>query len=191
LTTYVPSPQVSESALRLFKLWCLNYALRNADAHLKNYALTYTSHDDVALAPVYDIVTVTAYPEFENDIPALTVSGRKVWRAGTLLQQAGAVRLSLTKAQMNACVEEIIAAMEATAPDVRRYSDEYPQFRDVAKRVLMAWDVGMLDLSPTATPKSKPESKLVTESGLSGPKNPRRRAKNPYKDDGPLSSKIR
>jgi serine/threonine-protein kinase HipA len=191
LTTYVPSPQVSESALRLFRLWCLNYALRNADAHLKNYALTYTSRDDVALAPVYDIVTVTAYPEFKNDIPALTISGRKVWRAGTLLQQAGAVRLSLTRTQMNACVEEITAAMEATAPDVRRYSEEYPKFRDVAKRVLMAWDEGMLDLSPTATAKSKPKSKLVSESGLSGPEKPRRRAKSPFRDAGPLSSKIR
>jgi serine/threonine-protein kinase HipA len=179
LTTYVPSSQVSDSALRLFKLWCLNYALRNADAHLKNYALTYTKRDDVVLAPVYDIVTVTAYPEFKNDTPALTLSGRKVWRAGKLLQQAGAVRLSLTKAQMDTCVDEVIAAMKATAVDVRRYADEHSEFREVAKRVLIAWDEGMVDVSPAATPKSKPDSKLSTEAGLSGPRSTRRRAKNP------------
>jgi len=93
--------------LSLSTLLLLNYAIRNADAHLKNFALTYTSATDVALLPVYDIVTVTAYPEHADDIPGLTLAGKKVWRAGKFLHQYGATRLSLTAAQMNQCVETV------------------------------------------------------------------------------------
>jgi serine/threonine-protein kinase HipA len=45
----------------------LNIALRNSDAHLKNFAVTYTSAKDVRLAPVYDIVTVTVYPRLQDE----------------------------------------------------------------------------------------------------------------------------
>lgn len=192
LTTYVTPQNAPDSALRLFKLWCLNYALRNADAHLKNYALTYTSRADVALAPVYDIVTVTAYPQFADDVPALTLAGRKVWRVGKALQQAGAGRLSLSMNQMSQCVGDVAAAIEATAPDVREYANDYPEFREVAKRLLAAWEVGVLDLSPKATPKSTMKPALAASVGLSGPKDePARSTRNPYRADGPLSSKAR
>jgi serine/threonine-protein kinase HipA len=47
---------------RLFRLFVLNCALRNGDAHLKNFGIIY---DDVVgaarLAPAYDLVTTDAY----------------------------------------------------------------------------------------------------------------------------------
>src|SRR6202020_225727 len=106
------------------------YALRNADAHLKNFAVTYTSPQDVALAPVYDIVTVTAYPEHADDTPGLTLAGKKVWRAGKFLHQFGAGRLSLTAAQMDHCIEAVQSAITETAPQVRELADAYPEFRE-------------------------------------------------------------
>jgi serine/threonine-protein kinase HipA len=51
-----------DDAERLFMLFALNCAIRNGDAHLKNFALVY---DDVLgtprLAPAYDLVTTAAY----------------------------------------------------------------------------------------------------------------------------------
>ena len=88
LLTYVGERQ-GENALELYTLLLLNCAVRNADAHLKNFALTYTSIFDVALSPVYDVVTVTVYPQHADDIPGLTIAGKKVWRAGKLLCQLG------------------------------------------------------------------------------------------------------
>lgn len=48
-----------------------NYVVRNADCHTKNVALFYTSVDDVAFTPAYDIVTTQAYPRFAAPPPRL------------------------------------------------------------------------------------------------------------------------
>lgn len=74
----------------------LNYAIHNADAHLKNFALIYTTPDDVALAPVYDILTVTAYGEYAKNIPGLTLEGKKVWACGKSLHKFATQRLNLS-----------------------------------------------------------------------------------------------
>jgi serine/threonine-protein kinase HipA len=145
----------------------LNYAVRNADAHLKNFAVTYTGTQDVALASVYDIVTVTAYPEHAGDIPGLTIAGKKVWPAGRLLRQYGAGRLSLTVAQMNHCIEAVQTAITETAPQVREFADEYPEFREIGKRMLTEWDQGALDITPTVTAKSRAGKMLKQSVGLS------------------------
>ncbi len=64
-----------------------NYVVRNADCHTKNVALFYTSVDDVAFTPVYDVVTTQAYPRFAADPPGLPVDGRKTWAAGKTLER--------------------------------------------------------------------------------------------------------
>jgi serine/threonine-protein kinase HipA len=183
LASYVPARHFGESAVRLFKLFLLNYALRNADAHLKNYALTYTTGSDVTLAPVYDIVTVTAYPEFKTDPPALTLSGRKVWHAGKSLHQLGALRLGLTGSQMALCVEEVSTSVTETAPQVRRYADAYPQFRETAKRMLAEWESGMLDIAPAVRAAARPNEQLPRSVRFSyaapRPKKPRKTAQAP------------
>jgi serine/threonine-protein kinase HipA len=73
---YVVSTRRQESAKQLYKLILLNYALHNGDAHLKNFALVYSDYEDAFLAPVYDVVTTSAYPHLE-DKPALTLQGKK------------------------------------------------------------------------------------------------------------------
>jgi len=155
LLIYVRGERQGENAVKLYTLLLVNYALRNADAHLKNFAVTYTSPQDVALAPVYDIVTVTAYPEHADDIPGLTIAGKKVWWAGKLLRQFGAGRLSLTAAQMNHCIEAVQTAITETAPQVGELADAYPEFREIGKRMLTEWEQGALDITPTVTAKSR------------------------------------
>lgn len=168
LLTYVRGERQGENALKLYTLLLLNYAVRNADAHLKNFALTYTSATDVALSPVYDIVTVTVYPEHADDIPGLTIAGKKVWRAGKFLRQYGATRLSLTAAQMNHCIEGVQAAIIGIAPKVRELADAYPEFREIGKRMLIEWERGVLDITPTVTVKSRTATALKNSVGHLG-----------------------
>jgi serine/threonine-protein kinase HipA len=170
LLIYVRGERQGENAVKLYTLLLLNYAVRNSDAHLKNFALTYSSLEDVALAPVYDIVTVTAYPEQVADIPGLTLAGKKIWRAGKFLRQYGAGRLSLTSAQMTHCVEAVQTAITETASQVRELADAYPEFREIGKRMLTEWQQGALDITPTVTAKSR-----VGES-LKGPKEKPRKS---------------
>ena len=193
LLIYVRGERQGENAAKLYTLLLLNYAVRNADAHLKNFAVTYTSPQDVALAPVYDIVTVTAYPEHVDDIPGLTIAGKKVWPAGKLFRQYGAGRLSLTAALMNHCIEAVQTAITETAPHVRELADAYPEFREICKRMLTEWEQGALDITPAVTAKSRAGQTLKQSVGLSDAGKPRKvKKKAVYRNpDGPLSHKSR
>src|SRR6185312_7590568 len=68
------SPHINGDMERLFTLIALNSAIRNGDAHLKNFGIVY---DEVLgksrLAPVYDVVTTTVY--MPKDSMALTLNG--------------------------------------------------------------------------------------------------------------------
>jgi serine/threonine-protein kinase HipA len=174
LLTYVRGERQGENAVKLYTLLLLNYAVRNADAHLKSFALTYTSPWDAELAPVYDIVTLTAYPEFVDDIPGLTIAGKKVWPAGKFLRQYGAARLSLTAAQMNHCIEAVQTAISETAAPVRELADAYPEFREIGKRMLIQWEQGALDITPIVTAKSRAVETLKQSVGFSDAAKPRK-----------------
>jgi serine/threonine-protein kinase HipA len=71
---FTHSPAINQESLQLFTLIALNCAIRNGDAHLKNFGIVY---DDVLgeahLAPAYDLVTTTVY--LPLDRMALTLNG--------------------------------------------------------------------------------------------------------------------
>lgn len=56
--------QAQQQTRRFFKYFTLSCMVRNGDAHLKNFGLTYTHPNDpqsIRLAPLYDVVTTAAY----------------------------------------------------------------------------------------------------------------------------------
>ena len=74
------SPQYATASLmELFKSIVLSVAVRNGDAHLKNFGLIYTSPqtEDVRLSPLYDIVNTTCY--LPKDVLALSLQKTKSW----------------------------------------------------------------------------------------------------------------
>ena len=77
---------------KLFTLIALNCALRNGDAHLKNFAIIY---DDVLgearLAPVFDLVTTAVY--LPKDSMALTLNGTRKWPDAKALRRLGETRM--------------------------------------------------------------------------------------------------
>lgn len=151
LKDYVPSRQFHENAIRLFKLLLLNYAIRNAHAHLKNFALTYTAPDDVALAPVYDILTVTAYGDYANSIPGLTLEGRKVWACGKSLHRFAAQRLHLSAQIRLESLASVSSSLQSVYPEILACAEKYPQFRETAKRMVDKWELGIASIQPIAT----------------------------------------
>jgi len=68
---FANSPHINKDLEKLFTLIALNCAIRNGDAHLKNFRIVY---DDVLgearLAPVNDLVTTSIY--LPKDSMALT-----------------------------------------------------------------------------------------------------------------------
>lgn len=80
---------IQESLHRYFASIVLAVALRNGDAHLKNFGLLYTdpSTPDCALSPLFDQVCTTAF--IAKDLMALTLAKSRHWPGGAALVKFG------------------------------------------------------------------------------------------------------
>lgn len=191
LQRYVPLPAQREASRKLWTLLLVNYALGNADAHLKNFAFTYTGRNDVMIAPAYDIVTVLAYAKWKDDLPGLTLFGKKQWAAGKFLSQLGSSRLNLTSSDLTELRGNVVTAIHRVAPSISTYAERFPEFREIGKRMLDVWDQGLACIKPTASAKTHSQAALREQSGFSEDK-PAAKEANPYIDpNGAFSHRAR
>jgi serine/threonine-protein kinase HipA len=191
LKDYVPPERFHNNATRLFKLLLLNYSIHNADAHLKNFALIYTTPDDVELAPVYDILTVTAYGEYAKAIPGLTLEGKKDWACGKSLHKFATQRLNLSSQIRAEALASVTNSLQATFPEIQAFAEKFPHFRETAKRMVDAWEIGINGIQPTASARVPPPGEVRASLGMSDP-NPTSKSPNPYANpDGAFSHKAR
>jgi len=138
---FANSPGVLEESLRLFTLLALNCAIRNGDAHLKNFGIVY---DDVMgeahLAPVYDLVTTSVY--LPQDRMALTLNGTNQWPTAKDLIRFGEGRSLGTRRMLVEILGRISDALSDTETDIKAYSKEHPEFAPVADQMIAQWEVG-------------------------------------------------
>ncbi len=138
---FARSPDLVQDLERLFTLIILNCALRNGDAHLKNFGIVY---DDVLgaarLAPVYDVVTTAVY--LPQDRMALTLNGRTNWPSARELQRLGETRAGLSPARVRAIRERIADAMGAVSKELLAHMREHADFAEIGARMLRHWDEG-------------------------------------------------
>jgi serine/threonine-protein kinase HipA len=138
---FANSTHVNEDMEKLFALIALNCALRNGDAHLKNFGIVYDDVEGEArLAPVYDLVTTSVY--LPNDSMALTLNGTTKWASAKELLRLGETRLGAAPARVRAILERIESAMAETAEGLRAYVKGHPEFEDTGGRMLQEWEQG-------------------------------------------------
>lgn len=129
-------------AERLFRLMAINCAVRNGDAHLKNFALIYDRVDGAArLAPAYDIVTTTAY--LPTDGLALTLDGSTRWPSAKKLAALGTVHCGLSPRKVGEIFEATADACAETMGPLQKHAAENPGFAAVALAMLRAWSDGI------------------------------------------------
>ena len=123
-----------------FILMALNCAIRNGDAHLKNFGMLYDNVlGRVELAPVFDIVTTTAYNS--NDGLALMLNGSTRWPEAKKLIQFGQIRAGLSKNEIVVIFETIANAISEVSVSLRSwFADRNPE---IGKKMLNAWSVGV------------------------------------------------
>ena len=141
LGDYVVPGTRTKSARDLFRLFVLNCALRNGDAHLKNFGILYSNvNGEAELAPVYDLVTTTAY--LPQDAMALTLNGTTRWPEARKLIELGQVRANLSKKDIEGILEATADALSDTLGQMGRYfrASEFPE---IGKRIAAAWDEGI------------------------------------------------
>lgn len=139
---FANSQHVNEDLKKLFTLIALNCALRNGDAHLKNFGIVYDDvQGEARLAPVYDLVTTSVY--IAKDSMALTLNGATRWPTAKELKKLGETRAGCTPAQARQVLERVAQALLETMKDVRLYMKERPEFGGIGQRMLQEWESGV------------------------------------------------
>lgn len=139
---FANSPHVHEELEKLFALIVLNCALRNGDAHLKNFGVLYDDvQGEARLAPVYDLVTTSVY--LAKDSLALTLNGATRWPEAKELRRLGETRSGGSPAKVRHALERIAEAILDTEPEVRSYIRDHPEFASIGEKMLGEWENGV------------------------------------------------
>jgi serine/threonine-protein kinase HipA len=137
---FVSTDELGKSLEALFRLFIFNCSVRNGDAHLKNFGVTYRHVDGpVVAAPAYDLVTTWAY--IPNDPMALTLDGSTRWPDRKSLIRLGQTRCDLSQRRSEELIEQTADALASVAPDIRRYFSE--RQGETGVRMLEAWEAGI------------------------------------------------
>ena len=138
---FANSTHVNQDMESLFTLVALNCAIRNGDAHLKNFGIVYDDvQGEARLAPVYDLVTTSVY--LAGDSLALTLNGTTKWPTAKELRRLGETRAAITPAKARHTLERIDDALRDTARDVQRYRKAHPEFADIGRQLVKEWEAG-------------------------------------------------
>ncbi len=132
---HVPQANRSQLFHQMATLLLLTYALRNADCHAKNVALRYTSYDDVHLAPAYDMITTSVYPNYQNNPPSIGFMGRKTWAPGKSLSVFITATFGISLREQTQIVDRIAEAMTEVGPRVRAAMNEHTDFTEIGKQL--------------------------------------------------------
>jgi serine/threonine-protein kinase HipA len=131
-----------ENLRTLFKALVMNHMLRNGDAHLKNFAILYDEdYTDATMAPIYDVVCTTVY--LKEDLPALNMSGGKVWWKKKTYIGFGKQTCKLSTAEIEEIFDHCAAATQNAANEMLDYVKTHPNIKDFAHRMLDEWNKGL------------------------------------------------
>jgi serine/threonine-protein kinase HipA len=183
---YLPDATRQAQLERLGYHLLTNFVIRNADCHSKNIALYYTSLDDVAFTPVYDLVTTQAYDGFRDSTPGLSIEGRKSWSPGKTLPHFFASRLGIPSRQYSLMLEELCDSAVEVARELAQLASTETRWHSIIKNMLYTWDRGMQDVrNHNSTTSLAP---VMKEAGFSDYDKP---APAPRTGESPLLAKRR
>ncbi len=146
-----------ENLEALFRLCVTNIAIRNGDAHLKNFALLFgdAASGPFTLSPAYDLVTTTAW--IRSDLMALTCQGTKRWPNPQAVLLLGA-RAGLSRQGARNIIEEVGAGLRTVMPAMLHAFEAHGR-PAIGQAVAAAWNEGLttsLGVEPgTATDPGK------------------------------------
>jgi serine/threonine-protein kinase HipA len=143
---FARSPAVNLESLKLFTLIALNCALRNGDAHLKNFGVVYDGvQGEAHLAPVYDVVTTTVY--LPKDQMALNLNGTNQRPVAKDLIRFAEGKSLASRQDLLRVFERIQDAMSEVANSMDKYCHDHPEFRDIERRMAEEWAQGRRSIS--------------------------------------------
>lgn len=162
---FVSPKEVRPALESFFKALALSCALKNGDAHLKNFGVLYDNTEStVRLSPVYDLVTTTPYKPL--DILALTLGGTKRWPKSQALMNFARTHCNITDGRARVLLGEVAQGVLYAVNDATLYMNNNESFRDVGTAMLTEWEKGLnLSIQPEGQPMSLPISDRKGQGG--------------------------
>ena len=144
LASALQDPDGVQAALaQFFRSLVFSIAVRNGDAHRKNFGVLYDdATGPVSLAPTYDVVTTAAY--IPKDSLALMLDGSKRWPDVRRLQRFGVQRCRLTPQAARDIINQVVEAV-ATAAE-RLDGSTVPDSYETVERMRVVWREGAASL---------------------------------------------
>ena len=144
LAAALQSPDGVQAALaQFFRSLVFSIAVRNGDAHRKNFGVIYDdATGPVSLAPTYDVVTTLVH--LPKDSLALMFEGSKRWPEAKRLQRFGVQRCRLTPQVAHDIIAEVVEAVADAAE--RLDAAAVPDAAESVERMRVAWREGVAAL---------------------------------------------
>lgn len=128
---YIRAPEIkAANLLQFFQTTVMNTALRNGDAHLKNFGLLYEDPtQEPVLAPAYDIVCTTAW--LPHDQPAMPMNGLQEWPDATALRDFGKTCCHLDDETITDVLEATRDALVNAEPMLDRLMEKHAEVSEL------------------------------------------------------------
>jgi serine/threonine-protein kinase HipA len=140
---FVSGESLQTAREQFFASLVLSCMVRNGDAHLKNFGVLYEQPGmPVRLAPVYDVVTTTAY--LPKDVPALAIAGTKKWWPRKMLEKLAITHLMIPVGRVGQILDEVADAVGDTRRVLQTYMNDHSEFQVIGERMLSAWNEGVV-----------------------------------------------
>ncbi|MDP3655183.1 MAG: type II toxin-antitoxin system HipA family toxin [Rhodoferax sp.] len=151
---FVSPEQVRPALESFFKALALSCALKNGDAHLKNFGVLYDNTESaVRLSPIYDLVTTTVYKP--TDILALTFGGTKRWPKTKALMAFARTHCNITDGRARALLGDVAQGVLHAVNEATLYMHNHASFREVGTVMLTEWNKGLnLSIQPEGQPET-------------------------------------
>jgi serine/threonine-protein kinase HipA len=147
LRTYTMPTARQQTLSQIFTMVALSVAIRNGDAHHKNFGIIYDSPAtrQGVIAPAFDLVTTTPY--LPQDAMALTLAGTKRWPGRKALEEFGRISCDLNASEVRGCLEDVERGVSETMEDLAAWIEDEPAFRHVGRAMRAAWDAGLQEMA--------------------------------------------
>ncbi len=142
---FVSPARVHEALEQFFLSLALTCAVRNGDAHLKNFGVLYDDPEgEVRFAPAFDIVSTTPY--IPNDTLALLFGGSKAFPERKALLAFARQFCNINERRAKHLLEWVAHGLESTLPELQAYQRQNPAFTAIGERMQTVWKQGIAEL---------------------------------------------
>ncbi|OQX07774.1 MAG: phosphatidylinositol kinase [Thiothrix lacustris] len=142
---FVSPTRIHEALEQFFLSLALTCAVRNGDAHLKNFGVLYDDPEgEVRFAPAFDIVSTTPY--IPNDTLALLFGGSKAFPERKALLAFARQFCNINERRAKHLLEWVAHGLQSTLPELQAYQCQNPAFAAIGERMQSVWKQGIAEL---------------------------------------------